>query len=29
VIYACHHRLTEHAAQRARLVDDGTYKSQQ
>jgi hypothetical protein len=27
IIYTCHHRL-EHAAQRARLVDDGTYKSQ-
>jgi hypothetical protein len=25
VIYRCHHRLTEHA----RLVDDGTYKTQQ
>jgi hypothetical protein len=25
VIYRCHHRLTEHAVQRARLVDDGTY----
>jgi hypothetical protein len=29
VIYRCHHRLTKHGAQRAGLVDDGTYKSQQ
>jgi hypothetical protein len=29
VIYSCHHGLTEYAAQRARLVDDGAYESQQ